>query len=684
MRAHWKLSFSVIFLLATSFSLTAQKLEKQYAKAYKTFYEEELDEAYKLFQEVMEIDASYEEAAYLSEIAYLLTQDRNKPLDRLLFLQDTQGKNDKFADYWLGRIYASRYKYELALSAWERFLSQKVYLSKEIKSETRKWVKDARRRMAFFDTPGKYEIKLLDKPVNSEYDDFSPSFFAGHSELLFTSNRNSAPDQLKVYHAIKDGLEWNDVRSIRELEIIKELTRDNATIEVVDQDGKLFVYQKKGGNLFYSHLENEVWQPLEEFDRMIKKADIESHFFINDHEDRIVFSAENGNDKGMDLFQTYKNPETGEWSKPVEFAFNVNSSANEDSPFLSHDETRLFFSSDRDGGIGKYDIYVSVLDTTTLKWSEPSILPFPINTPDDELHFKLNPDDISGYFVSNRVNTHGGFDIFAFREMNKTKIEGQIYDHLAGGPVTDGRIVFVPLEYEDQYFKSYLDENGHYELDIYSEETFRVEIIKNDTAIYSDEFTIGKTDGLATVHIKDFYLNKEAAKRRRKTEPIAAQTSRRDQPDATEYTKAEKDMIIAAANKRQRKDPPMKVSDLGGKYSTSDKVIIHNIYFDFGTSKLSKECNEVLSELYEVLQKRKNIKVEIGGHTDNTGSAGFNMQLSEKRAETVKNWLVEKGIDASRLVTRGYGEDFPLASNDDEREGRELNRRIEVKLLEEI
>jgi outer membrane protein OmpA-like peptidoglycan-associated protein len=674
-------------LFALPATIKAQNVEKLYAKAYKTFYEEELVEAYKLFQEVMEIDASYEEAAYLSEIAYLLTQDRNKPLDRLLFLQSTQGKSDKFADYWLGRVYASRYKYELALSAWDRFLAQKVYLSKEIKAETRKWMKDAQRRMDFFDTPGKYEIKLLPQPVNSEFDDFSPSFFAGHSELLFTSNRNAEPDQLKVYHAIKNGLEWDDIRSITELEIIKELTRDNATIEVVDQDGKLFVYQEKGGNLFYSHLENEVWQPLEEFDKLIKKADIESHFFINDHEDRIIFSADNGKDRGMDLFQTYKDPETGKWSEPVEFAFNVNSAADEDSPYLSHDETRLFFSSNRDGGIGKYDIYVSVLDTVTLKWSDPAILPFPINTPDDELHFKLNPDDISGYFASDRINTHGGFDIFAFREMNKTRIEGRIYDHLAQAPLRDGRIVFIPLEYEDQYFKSYIDENGHYEMDIYSEETFRVEIIQNDTAIFTDEFTIGKTDGLATVHIKDYFLNKEAAdkKNQKKSEkPPVVQADLPQEKDATNYTREEKDQIITAAKSRENTDRPMKVADLGSKYSTSDKVIIHNIYFNFGTSQLSDECNSVLSELYEVLKNRKNIKVEIAGYTDNVGNSEFNLQLSARRAESVKNWLVQQGIDPERLVTRGYGEQFPLASNDDEREGRELNRRIEVKLLEEI
>ena len=83
-----------------------------------------------------------------------------------------------------------------------------------------------------------------------------------------------------------------------------------------------------------------------------------------------------------------------------------------------------------------------------------------------------------------------------------------------------------------------------------------------------------------------------------------------------------------------------------------------------------------------MLKQNERIKVEISGHTDNVSSAAFNKKLSSKRANAVKDFLVSKGIDTRRITTVGYGEERPLASNDDEIDGRELNRRVEFKVLE--
>ncbi|MFM7857590.1 MAG: OmpA family protein, partial [Flammeovirgaceae bacterium] len=104
--------------------------------------------------------------------------------------------------------------------------------------------------------------------------------------------------------------------------------------------------------------------------------------------------------------------------------------------------------------------------------------------------------------------------------------------------------------------------------------------------------------------------------------------------------------------------------------------ILRNIYFDFDKATFKTEAYPELNKLESMMKQNQNLIVEIAGHTDSYGSKIFNKSLSERRANAVKNFLTSKGIDPRRVKTIGYGEDKPLASNDDEEEGRQLNRRV--------
>jgi outer membrane protein OmpA-like peptidoglycan-associated protein len=123
--------------------------------------------------------------------------------------------------------------------------------------------------------------------------------------------------------------------------------------------------------------------------------------------------------------------------------------------------------------------------------------------------------------------------------------------------------------------------------------------------------------------------------------------------------------------------------DLQLKPVVSNMVfVLRNVYFDSGSDKLKPESFAELEKLRNVLQENSDLRLEIAGHTDNVGDAAANQLLSEKRAVSIYNYLIEKGIKTQRLRTKGYGDTQPLASNDDEEDGREINRRIEVKVLE--
>lgn len=108
---------------------------------------------------------------------------------------------------------------------------------------------------------------------------------------------------------------------------------------------------------------------------------------------------------------------------------------------------------------------------------------------------------------------------------------------------------------------------------------------------------------------------------------------------------------------------------------------LDNVYFDFGKYTLRPESFTELDELVSYMKWRENENIEIAGHTDNIGSASDNFKLSQQRAEAIRQYLIKKGVAASRIIAKGYGSTDPVADNSTY-EGRQLNRRTEVRILQ--
>jgi outer membrane protein OmpA-like peptidoglycan-associated protein len=120
------------------------------------------------------------------------------------------------------------------------------------------------------------------------------------------------------------------------------------------------------------------------------------------------------------------------------------------------------------------------------------------------------------------------------------------------------------------------------------------------------------------------------------------------------------------------------------KAEVGSKIVLKNIFFDVGKTDLKGESIAELEKIKELLSTNSHLKVQINGHTDNTGNAATNMTLSLKRSEAVIQYLIEHGIDANRLQAKGFGSERPLVSNDDEQGGREINRRTEIEIIEAV
>jgi outer membrane protein OmpA-like peptidoglycan-associated protein len=118
------------------------------------------------------------------------------------------------------------------------------------------------------------------------------------------------------------------------------------------------------------------------------------------------------------------------------------------------------------------------------------------------------------------------------------------------------------------------------------------------------------------------------------------------------------------------------------KIKTGEISVLRHVFFDTGKATLQPESYDELDKFLRMMEQNMKVRIEIGGHTDNVGTHEYNIELSQKRAATVRNYLTSKGIEAKRVTAVGYGETKPIVSNDDEEGGRAINRRVEFKVLQ--
>ncbi len=682
--------YCFLILLLISAGISAQNLEKAYDRALDTFYSEEFSDALEMFNFIIENDPTYEDVAYRAEICSLLTMKRYTSFEKYLSFKEEMSRKDKFYHYWAGRVYMEKYRFSDASEALKIFVRSRGQKSREVLDEARNWVKWSLEAQKLLDNPKFYEIHMLEKGVNTEYAELSPVFFPLKEELLFMSNRDAAkPDYFEVFHTIHESnRKWSVPTKVPGL---GTFTRENANIELVDEDGRLFQFRKhKGGDLYYSEPTDTRtgWTEPVEFDSKITATHLGSHFFINEHEDRIIFSKNVGSKKkeNLDLFQSFKNAKTGEWTKPALFTSNINSEFNEDSPYLSSDEKTLYFASDGHSAIGGYDIFKTTFDSASLTWSEPINMGFPINSPADEMQFKLNPDQTSGYFVSSRLNTLGDFDIFFFWDLHTVKIKGRIIQQEGENILEDARIYFRPDPYTDMHFFSEIAEDGSYATEIPSDDIFHVEIKGKNGIVYLDDFEIHDTGGSSTTYLKNFHTKDGF------DDPLTSLTkkpkndvvTKKETPTEGIIGKSKGEVDSEIKSNEEKQEPTITSRDradqktLSPLLNTGSRVALRTIYFEFGNIKLSSKSDQILGSIARILKENPEMKIEIAGHTDSIGDAKTNQWVSQARANAVMQWLIRNGISKDRMVARGYGESDPLASNDDEKEGRELNRRIEI------
>ncbi len=346
-------------------------------------------------------------------------------------------------------------------------------------------------------------------------------------------------------------------------------------------------------------------------------------------------SDRKGGRGGVDLYVTVKDKNTGIWSPPQNMGPVINTQYDEKSAFIHSDFQTLYFSSDGHPGVGGFDIFFSKKGDDG-KWSEPKNIGIPINTVADDLGFFVSTDGHLGYFASNEPSRSNGksigkFDIFSFELYKEARPD------------------------EVSFFKGKIEDLGNGPA-----VGFTVEV--------KDAVTNKVTEGMV-----DSTTGNYAVVVNTKAKSDLILTIKKDNYSFTS-TLIKKDSLVNA--KPQKLNIAVDTIMIGKTY------LLNNIYYKTNSADLDPSSAVVINEFSEFLKANPTIKIEVRGHTDNVGDAKSNLALSTDRAFSVRDLLIAKGIDESRLINfKGYGASAPIADNGTEA-GRAKNRRTEFVIVD--
>ncbi|MFZ6011261.1 MAG: OmpA family protein [Bacteroidota bacterium] len=444
----------------------------------------------------------------------------------------------------------------------------------------------------------------------------------------------------------------------------------------------LFIYKDdNGGDIYYCERQADgTWGEPVPLPGIINSSFEEKSITISKDEKTLYFTSNRPGGYGnTDLYKATKDSK-GEWSNTKNLGPKINTEFDEDGPFLDYDGVTLYFSSKGHKGMGGHDIFKAIYDPQKNEWTDPENLGYPINTPDDDIYFISAPDGKRAYYSSVRDDGMGYTDIYMITIPDGLKNTTPVVASKDPEPIIE-----TPKDTATVVVKEPVDpvvKDPVVKKDPVVEPKKELKPIKYIVTVVD---AIDKSPLNAKVRLqgaKDNVIVKSTSTGSGVFEfEVTSKTAKdyRLSVELEDYVFQNQNVKIQGAT---TEDKTINRTIELRKLAKGVSSILHNLYFDFDKATFKTESYGELNKLEAMLRQNERLTVEIGGHTDAVGTKAYNLFLSRKRAEAVKDYLTKKGIDARRINAVGYGKTKPLASNDDESEGRELNRRVEFKVLQ--
>ncbi len=564
------------------------------------------------------------------------------------YLQATNFDKASFplAGYWYGKSVRALGNYELADSTLNSFVSTATDAT---------YVDDAKRELAnlkFIKTEltkntSLYTVNKSTPVVNAGGANYAPVKVNANT-LWFTSTRKDSSVKSnvynnKVYAAVYEGGVLSSVQKVT----VPQATQHQGVLSFSPDGNTIFLTRwtivdgKKMSNIYSSTKTNNTWSEPILLDSTINVtgACTQQPFVMADGTQLLFSSDRKDGIGGFDLWSVALDKNATPIAGTIKNLGNtVNTVNDEQAPYYHSPSTSLVFSSNGYVGMGGYDFFVSKGTLNNL--SKPENLGYPLNSVKDDIYFTSNgtAKNILGevLFSSDR-SSDCCLEMFALNKIRPIKqITGLVVDCDTKQPLSNASVSVVNSAGK-VVLNKVTSADGSY--------AFTAEDFDNLTT--SGEAVGYKANSVATVAITN--------------DELVNQTL-----NVLCLTKIPLDTV-----------PAPKVDTV---------VVMDNIYFEFNKSILLDESHAAIdNQILSMLNKYPTMVIEIGGHTDSQGKDDYNMKLSQARAESVKKYLIEKGIAAERMEAKGYGETKPVAPNTlngkDNPEGRKKNRRTEFRVL---
>jgi outer membrane protein OmpA-like peptidoglycan-associated protein len=376
------------------------------------------------------------------------------------------------------------------------------------------------------------------------------------------------------------------------------------------------------------------------------------------------------------------------YGPPVNLGPNINTDKKEQFPFVSKDN-KLYFSSNGLPGYGSLDVFVSEINGDA--YSRALNVGLPVNSNVDDFAFSINSDAKEGYFSSNRKGGKGSDDIYQIKETKDLIIEdcmqyiaGVISDVDTKLPLENATVILQDSD-KNELQKITTSSDGKFSLKVACEINYVVYASKENYTENSKSVRVGKTRKLtndASMTLKSLEVIKQEeellAQQKKKEEEIAEQKKKEE-----EEVQKEKEKEVAEVKKKEKVEKII-AQEKDVIKDNKDRLVIKTddpIYYDYNLWYIRKDSKTTLKHVIEIMNKYPDMILEIGAHTDMRGNDRYNANLSEKRAESAKEFLIDLGIDEKRIIAKGYGSSQPIVKCKTEEscteEQHELNRRCE-------